>query len=154
MSTQTAPNISLKVSRLIKAPIARVFAAWTTPEQVRQWLGGACANMASVKIDPRIGGDYCFNMVKPQGEMAMRGTYREVSPPTRLVFTWMAGSCSGAQDTYETLVTVDLAEVQGGTEVTITHERFTSDESREQHNNGWTASLDCLEKVMAGIKTK
>jgi len=153
MNTQTAPTVSLQVKRLIKAPIARVFAAWTTPDQVRLWLG--CHMMASAKMDVRVGGEYCFNMVKPQGENAVRGVYREVTPPKRLVFTWFANaSCTGGEGAGETLVTVDFTEAQGGTEVRITHERFPSTEARDRHNEGWTLSLEHLEKLLAGVKVR
>jgi uncharacterized protein YndB with AHSA1/START domain len=152
MSTQTAPIISLQVKRLIKAPIARVFAAWTTPDQVRLWLG--CNLMASAKMDFRVGGEYCFNMVKPQGETTVRGVYREVTPPKRLVFTWNPdGGCAGS-GAGETLVTVDFTEAQGGTEVRITHERFPSADARDRHNEGWTASLEHLEEVLADVKVR
>jgi uncharacterized protein YndB with AHSA1/START domain len=155
MSTQTAPTISLQVQRVIKAPIARVFAAWTTPEQIRQWLGGECGQVAAATIDARPGGEYSFDAVSPNGPKVMRGTYREVNPPKRLVFTWIAGAgCGSGEGAHETLVTVDLKEVAGGTELRITHERFANEEVRDQHNKGWTSSMDYLEKVMAGVKTR
>jgi len=154
MSTTTEPTLNLKVKKWIKAPPARVFAAWTTPEQVRQWLGSkGNFSIASAKIDARPGGEYCFNAVSPQAEKVIRGTYREVNPPKRLVFTWISNSsCSGAGGVSETLVTVDFVEVNGGTEVRITHELFTSAEARDQHNAGWTVCLDNMAQVLAGVK--
>ena len=47
----------------------------------------------------------------------------------------------------ETVVTVDLLERQGGTEVVISHDLFTSEKSRDRHQEGWTASLVKLEKL-------
>jgi uncharacterized protein YndB with AHSA1/START domain len=154
MSTTTAPTLNLKVKKWIKAPPARVFAAWTTPDQVRQWLGSkGNFSIASAKIDARPGGEYCFTAVSPQGEKVVHGTYREVNPPKRLVFTWSSNSsCSGAGGISETLVTVDFVEIDGGTDVRITHELFTSAEARDQHNAGWTVCLDNLVQVLAGVK--
>jgi len=154
MNTTTEPTLTLNVKKWIKAPAARVFAAWTTPEQVRQWLGSkGNFSIASAKIDARPGGEYCFNAVSPQGEKVVRGTYREVNPPKRLVFTWTSNSsCSGAGGVSETLVTVDFVEINGGTDVRITHELFTSAEARDQHNAGWTVCLDNLVQVLAGVK--
>ena len=154
MNTITEPTFTLNVKKWIKAPAARVFAAWTTPDQVRQWLGSkGNFSIASAKIDARPGGEYCFNAVSPQGEKAVSGTYREVNPPKRLVFTWSSNSsCAGACGVSETLVTVDFTEVDGGTEVRITHELFTSVEARDQHNAGWTVCLDNMAQVMAGVK--
>jgi hypothetical protein len=46
---------------------------------------------------------------------------------------------------YETLVTVDLAAVPTGTELTLTHERFESAEIAQDHNQGWSGILDSLQ---------
>ena len=74
----------------------------------------------------------------------MGGTYREVTPPTRLVFTWVweQGDIEGQ----ETVVTAEFNERDGGTEISITHEGFKTTESRDQHGWGWNSSLDCLTK--------
>ena len=103
--------------------------------------------MLSAKIDARVGGEYVFRLHKQDlGEMERRGTYREVSPPDKLVFTW-CGGCGGESE--ETLVTVDFADKNGATEVTITHERFSSQESCDQHNQGWTTCMDNMAKLLA-----
>jgi uncharacterized protein YndB with AHSA1/START domain len=146
MNTTTAP-VSLRLTRLIKAPRARVFAAWITPADVQQWLCSETVRMLSATIDARVGGEYVFRLHRPdRGETETRGIYREVSPPNKLVFTWHA--CCGPADE-ETLVTVDFVDKNGATEVTITHERFTSQESCDQHNQGWTMCLDNMEKIFA-----
>jgi uncharacterized protein YndB with AHSA1/START domain len=100
-------------------------------------------------MDVRVGGDYSF-LVKSEksGESEIRGTYRELNPPGRLAFTWNTGSCDGDMEKAETVVTVDLLERQGGTEVVISHDLFTSEESRDRHQEGWTASLVKLEKLV------
>ncbi len=146
MNTMTIPA-SLKISRLIKAPRARVFAAWTTPADIQQWLCSPSVKMLSAKVDARVGGEYAFRLLKQdKGEMERRGIYREVTPPSKLVFTW-SGGCGPADE--ETLVTVDFVDKNGATEVTITHERFLSQESCDQHNQGWTMCLDNMEKLLA-----
>jgi len=48
----------------------------------------------------------------------------------------------------ETLVTVELHEKDGKTEVVLTHERFPSPEVRDEHRKGWT---ECLERLGAVI---
>jgi uncharacterized protein YndB with AHSA1/START domain len=148
MTTTMTQPVSLKVSRLIKAPRERVYAAWTTPSDIMKWLGGGCCQFVSAKMDVRVGGDYSF-LVKSEksGESEIRGTYRELNPPGRLAFTWNTGGCAGDMEKTETVVTVDLLERQGGTEVVISHDLFTSEESRDRHQEGWTASLVKLEKL-------
>ena len=139
---------SLKISRLIKAPRARVFAAWTTPADIQQWLCPGPVRMLEAKVDARVGGEYHFRMNTPEkGEGAIHGVYREVSPPNKLVFTWSGGCCQIGEGE-ESLVTVDFIDKNGATEVCITHERFPSQEVCDQHAYGWGECFNKLEKLL------
>ncbi len=143
--TATLMQPSLQVRRLIKANRARVFEAWTKPELIQQWLGPSPCQITSSKIDLRVGGEYVFHVRKPDGEFTTKGVYREITPPSRLVFSWTP--CAGGHG--DTQVTVDLTEQNGGTEVCITHERLANAESFEGHKHGWIGSLDRMEKLFA-----
>lgn len=150
MNTLTQPVI-LKVSRHIKASRERVFAAWTTPADIMKWLGGPGCNVTSAKMDLRVGGHYTFLVNKScdgnESCGGMTGQYREINPPSRLVFTWSPIKAAN-EEGFDTQVTVDLTEEKGGTLVTITHEGFPNTEVCELHNIGWTASLEKLEKLV------
>ena len=152
MTTQTSENIQLKLERLIKAPRERVFKAWTDPEQIKQWFV-PCGKEGehttpSAKCEPRVGGRYRIQTRKPDGEyFTAAGTYREVKPPERLVFTWGwekdgSGADFGELEPDETLVTIDFQERGKDTMLIFTHERFASVESRDRHLEGWTRILD------------
>jgi len=147
MNTTTTQPISLTVSRLIKAPRERVFAAWITPSDVVRWLGGEECHIQTATIDPRVGGEYHFKMKGSDGKPGMSGVFREIKSPERLVFTWMTGGCNEEMARVETLVTVEFTTQTGGTLVQLTHEGFPNEESREKHNYGWTCSFDKLEKL-------
>jgi len=75
-----------------------------------------------------------------------RGILLEVDPPRRIVFTkaWEEGDCAGI----ETLVELDIRPSGEGTELTLTQQRFNSEEMRDQHNGVWTSCLDCLEECL------
>ena len=90
MTMQTAENLRLEIKRLIKAPRERVFEAWTNAEQLKKWFGpDEDIVVPQTKVDLRAGGKYRIQMKKPDGEFhTATGTYREVKPPERLVFTW------------------------------------------------------------------
>jgi uncharacterized protein YndB with AHSA1/START domain len=151
MNTQTAPTLALEVKRVIKAPIARVFEAWTKPELIRQWFCGCGGGMKSAKIDLRVGGQFVYVLAREHSEFSLHGEFREVNPPKRLSFTWNnEESCAGTIGDSETQVTVDFTELAGGTEVRIKHERFTNADSRDRHSDGWTRLLENLEKVLTG----
>ena len=50
-----AENLTLQLSRIIRASRQRTFDAWTRPENIRQWFGGN-RTIGEVEIDPRKGG--------------------------------------------------------------------------------------------------
>lgn len=154
--TTTTENIKLKLERLIKAPRERVFKAWTDPEQIKQWFV-PCGKVGEVttpsaKSDARVGGKYRIQTRKADGEyFTAAGTYREVKPPEKLVFTWAwekdgSGSDYGELEPDETLVTIEFLAKGKDTLLVFTHERFASVESRDRHLEGWTRILDGFQK--------
>lgn len=84
----SASDRELVLTRLIDAPPAKVFAAWTTPELVRQWFAPLPWTTPHVEMDVRPGGSSLVVMRSPDGgEFPNRGVYLEVVPGRRLVFT-------------------------------------------------------------------
>ena len=147
-TTTTSQNLSLKVSRLIKAPRERVFAAWTTPEEIIRWMTPDPTQCLSAKIDLRVGGEYHILLKSDNSDtVKVYGVYREIKPPARLVFTWTGMNCLPAMEGMSTMVAVDLIEQKDGTLVQITHEGFPDAEVRDRHVHGWTGSLENLEKL-------
>jgi uncharacterized protein YndB with AHSA1/START domain len=146
MVTATATKPSLTIKRHLKAPPAKVYAAWTDPEKVKGWMGPGEVKAKSAESDLRVGGRYRWVMVAPSGqELDVRGVYREIVPNEKLVFTW---SWLSAPER-ESLVTVLLKPDGDGTLLTLTHEQFFDEDARDQHNNGWNGALDKMEKFVA-----
>jgi uncharacterized protein YndB with AHSA1/START domain len=146
MATATATKPSLTIKRHLKAPPAKVYAAWTDPEKVKGWMGPGEVKAKSAESDLRVGGRYRWVMVAPSGqELDVRGVYREIVPNEKLVFTW---SWLSAPER-ESLVTVLLKPDGDGTLLTLTHEQFFDEDARDQHNNGWNGALDKMEKFVA-----
>ena len=139
---------TLRLSRRIAAPREAVFRAWTDPAEVARWYGPATVKAKKVKIDLRVGGAYSLEMHGDDGGVhPLTGVYREVQAPERLVFTWVWGQ--GDHAGLETLVTVELREADGATELTLIHEHLASAQAAEHHEKGWASSFDCLEKIFA-----
>jgi uncharacterized protein YndB with AHSA1/START domain len=105
------------MTRVFDAPRRLVWEAWTDAEHVSQWLLGPEGwTMPVCEIDLRPGGEWHFVWRRAEGaEMEMRGEYREITPPERLVSTESWG-----EDWPETLNTLILAEEDGKTTVTQT----------------------------------
>jgi len=127
------------VRRTFDAPARLVFEAWTTPELFRQWWlpQSMGARLRSLDMDARTGGRYRLDF----GDgMAFYGTYKEVTPPTRIVWTNEEGGESGS------VTTVVLQEQDGVTHLVLT-EVFPSREALEQGDG----ALDALHETFAQL---
>ena len=145
--TAAAEPISLRIERWFDAPRELVFEAWTDPEHLAKWWGPEGVTVPVYEVDARVGGKFRTCMAGPDGsENWVQGVYREVEPPGKLVFTW-AWEEDGVPG-HETLVTVELFETDGGTNLVMTHEGFETEESCQMHNMGWSSSLNCLETAL------
>jgi uncharacterized protein YndB with AHSA1/START domain len=138
----------LQMNRVIAAPCERVFAAWTTPEAIKIWFGPETCRVLDAQVDLRVGGEYCFHLSdKKMGELRLRGQYREVTPPSKLIYTW-SWEGNSELELESSIVSVEFSEVGGSTEIRLTHEQLPNAEARDDHGQGWSGTLDKLEKYL------
>jgi uncharacterized protein YndB with AHSA1/START domain len=152
-ATATATNPTaqheLIITRTFDAPRALVFKAWSAPEHWVRWLGPKNYSAPHCTMDFRPGGAYRACICSPEGrEYWMRGIYREIVAPERIVFTfsWEEEGERGR----ENLVTVTFAEQGGKTRMTFRQAFFESVSERDSHNAGWTSCFDRLAQYLAG----
>ncbi|WP_172300387.1 SRPBCC domain-containing protein [Pseudoruegeria sp. HB172150] len=137
-------DLSLRVTQSVPAKPERVFDAWLDPEMIRRFmLTGPGTGVKSATNDPRVGGRYDIVMTNDMGEIPHWGEYREIDRPNRLIFTW--NSPHAAPDS---LVTLTFEPEGAGTLVTLFHEKFPSEGSRDGHEKGWTGILGTLADVL------
>jgi uncharacterized protein YndB with AHSA1/START domain len=130
----------LSLSKWIRAKRDRVFAAWTEPEIMRQWFCPRELTLVSAEADVRVGGRFRAAMSNGSETYTVHGTYREIIPGQRLVFSHQWEE----HDAATTLVTVEFADQDGGTLVSLTHEGFRDQESTKGHEGGWESTFDSL----------
>jgi len=154
MAIKPSPkDTTLTITRTFNAKREAVFKAWTDPQALIRWFAPS-DDFATpvVDVDLRVGGRYRIQMKAPDGgSHTVHGTYREVTPPTRLVFTWAweEGSCRGEMPPeQETLVTVEFHDRGGATELILTHEYFPTVKVRDSHEEGWNGCLNRLPKAI------
>jgi uncharacterized protein YndB with AHSA1/START domain len=149
MSTATVKQAeqSVQLSQTFQFPVEQVYQAWTQPEAIRQWLG-CDMKTKGVKMDLQVGGQWKIlaESEEDNREFLIYGTYQEIIPNRKLVFTWSLDSAK--IDTKDTLVTVTFRDLGNATEVTLTHERFANLEATEAHTYGWTISLETLDSYL------
>jgi uncharacterized protein YndB with AHSA1/START domain len=142
---------SLEIRRVIKASRDRVYAAWTDPEQLRQWFGPENVRTRNLVAETRVGGKFRWDLTSPEGEeMTVEGEYRDLQPGRKIVFTWQWQD-DEAWDNHQSIVTVELSDAPGGTELRLLHEDLPSEESRDRHGEGWNSLLNGLEKFLSKV---
>ena len=139
----TAQDRVLELTRVIAAPPEQVFDAWLQ-KSWSEWAGPPGVKGEVVQMEPKVGGRYRVVMHAPQGELTVGGIYKEISRPSRIVMSW-----KWEHETQDTLITLTFRPKGSGTEVHLRHEGFANAERRDSHNQGWTGTLDKLEKFLA-----
>ena len=113
----------LVVTRTINGPARIVFEGWTKPELFKQWWVpkslGQC--LLSCEMDVRVGGRYRLEFAYGDSPVAFFGTYQEVTPHSRLVWT--------NEESVEGSVTTVTFEEKGGKTLLVMHDLYPSKEA-------------------------
>jgi uncharacterized protein YndB with AHSA1/START domain len=153
--TVTMPSDQeVRLTRLFDAPRKLVFEAMTKPEHVKRWWGqlGEGYSVPVCEIDLRLGGAWRFVNRHPKGEAVFYGEYREIKPPSRIVFTEIFEPFPDSVS----VVTAELTEENGKTRLTATV-RYPSLEVRDMvlgtgMARGAGISYDRLEDLVAELQ--
>ena len=152
---QKPDDATLIVKRVLNATPERAFRAWTSAEHIQQWMRpepGMEVPLAS--MDLRVGGKFRIQMKKPDGEFFTAvGVFKEVKAPERLVYTWDwekdgSGAEFGEVEGKPSLITVEFLKRGERTELVLTHSRFASVESRDNHAHGWSRGVESFAKFV------
>lgn len=151
-----ADDRELVLTRLIDAPRAALYRAWTEPELLRQWFTPAPWTVAEAELDVRPGGASLVVMRSPEGELfPNRGVYLEVVPGRRLVFTdAYTGAWQPSEKPFMTAI-VSFEDEAGKTRYTA-RVRHWSVADREAHekmgfHDGWGRCADQLAALAARL---
>jgi uncharacterized protein YndB with AHSA1/START domain len=132
---------SIEITRTLPAGRERVWRAFTDPAEFVSWFWPPRFESIG-DVDARVGG--AWRLLSEVTGMGLSGVFAAVEPPERLVFTWQWDG-----DPEETLVTVTFAPApDGGTQLTVLHERFATQEGAESHAQGWA---DCLDRLPSAL---
>jgi uncharacterized protein YndB with AHSA1/START domain len=146
MTSASGTEPSLTLVRRIKAPPQTVFAAFVEPAHILKWWGPDAGPTLLAETDVRVGGRFRVVFETLDGERhENRGEYLEVDPPARLVMVWWWASTPERRSR----VTVSIRPVNSGSELTVRHEMFIDEASRDSHLLGWNGALDKLERLLA-----
>jgi uncharacterized protein YndB with AHSA1/START domain len=153
----TLPTSSqILITREFDAPKHLVYKAWTTPELVKRWWHAKRGTVTIADVDLRVGGRWRWVMVTTDGfEVAFHGTYREIVPNERLVYTEVYEGAPGGEGDEGALNTITFTEKDGRTTVTNLVEAGTQEVRDAIINSGMEAGMqdafDLLEQVATSL---
>ena len=146
----------LQVRRVLSAPREKVYRAWIERQRLEQWMCGDVPThqVKYLELEVKAGGHYVMEVTDAgTGEVYLgQGTFREVTPMEKLVFTWAwqrrqrDGSLTPLEA--ETQVTVEFREQGSSTEVLLTHEFIQTEKAAKATEAGWKGCFDMLERCL------
>ena len=146
------------VEGLLRAPLRRVYRAWTDPNDIVKWFGLKKAAMVSAEIDLRVGGRWCFVMEEnAEGRATLSGEYLTVEPDARLAFSWRhrrENADGKIEETPISQVTVTFHEEGAATRIHLRHEGIARREGRQGVTQGWGASLSHLAELLESAEAE
>jgi len=138
-SAETAAAVEIEVR--IDASPETVFEFFTDPDKMVQWMG------RSHELDPRPGGTFRCDI---NGREVASGSYQEIDPPRRVVFTWGWESEESLTTPGSSTVEVDLEPAGEQTLVRLTHRDLPGEEQRAAHKHGWDHYTERLAVAASG----
>jgi uncharacterized protein YndB with AHSA1/START domain len=139
----------LVVTRTVNAPARLVFEAWTDAELFRRWWVPKSYGLTllSCEMDVRVGGQYRLVFLHEGSTMEFFGTYLEVTPHSRLVWSNDEG------DDGMTITTVTFDENAGKT-LLVVHDRYPSKEALDSGSTeAMPEALDQLDELLASLES-
>lgn len=142
-------DYELAVTRTFDALVQTIFKAWTQTDHFKQWWvpQSSGAVLRSCEQDVRVGGRHRVEITHPKvsAPMAFYGTYLEVAPNSRLVWT-------NEENEAGAVTTVSFNEVNGGTRVSL-EKRYPTAQALDQALQGMqdamSETFDQLEALLA-----
>jgi uncharacterized protein YndB with AHSA1/START domain len=143
-------ELELVVTRTVDAPARLVFEAWTKVELFKRWWVPKSygLNLLACEMDVRVGGQYRLVFQHGDSTMEFFGTYLEVTPHSRLVWTNEEG------DSGNTVTTVTFEESAGKTLLTV-HDLYPTTDALESGSAGaLPETLDQLDELLASLGSR
>jgi len=144
----------ITLTRVIDAPAALLFEAYSWPEHIMKWFGPVGWPVTLAEIDFRVGGAFKFAMTGPSGVQndPFGGTYLEIVPDRKIVYD------NGFNFEKMMVVTVTFDEVDGKTRLAV-HTVFANDKMAKMHigggfEEGTNSGLDQLENLAADLASR
>lgn len=151
----TPTDREIHVERVFDAPRDQVFAAFTDPKLIPEWWGPRDTTTVVDQMDVRPGGSWRFVVRNSDGsETGFRGTFREITPPVRVVQTFEWEGMPG----YVSVDTATFEDLGDRTKVTTTSLFHTTEERdgmlESGMERGMNESFARLDELLARLASR
>jgi uncharacterized protein YndB with AHSA1/START domain len=158
--SDTQSDRQIVITRVFNAPREVVWNVWTEPKHMEQWWGPKGFTTRVTEMDLRLGGQWRFVMIGPDGtEYPIKGVFREVVPLEKIVAT------DEFDEGFEQVIDTDLPQgivtttifedLDGKTKLTLQIVHASASDRRKHEEMGviagWNSSFDCLDEYLISI---
>lgn len=145
-------NVAITLVRKIQSSPEAVFAAWTEPRLIAQWLAPGADKVTAVTTDLRQGGHYRIDGLNGDGKAySISGTYLQLVENSRVAISWVYDGPVSALKGGASVVIADLRRLDSETtELVLSHERLNEREAAELYRVNWNL---CVEKLETASKS-
>lgn len=151
--SSTPGDAVVVVEGVFNASVKRMYRAWTDPDELLNWFGPAKGALLAVDLVLQVGGRICFEFVaKENRRSAIEGTYLEIEPDKKIVFTWshiVVRPDGEEKVTPQSTVTVTFTANGERTHVRLCHEGVATQDGRDGVSYGWNGAMDQLQSYCA-----
>ncbi len=149
MPHDAAPLPAIDLTRVIDAPAASIYRAWTDPLLIRHWLAEPPYKVERVLTEAHAGGIYRIQVRGTEGrEYAIGGEYLDLVPGRRIVMSWDYRSPRAPPSKTAQCVSVHLNELGARrSQLDLRHEGIVDPAARERMVRAWTVLLDKLDQI-------
>jgi uncharacterized protein YndB with AHSA1/START domain len=138
----THPNF-LALDRHFDASPEFVFGLWSHPSLLATWWGPEGHHLTTCEVDLRPGGNWRFNMERDGQPHWIHGTYHEIIPDQRLLF-----SSHFPEFNVHSTISLRFTPEGQGTRMRFLQTGFPNEEHYIGHKGGWTSTLSILEDLL------
>ena len=141
-----ADNLKFEINKEFNISAERLYQAWTTEEDLRQWWHPMENTLKSMTNDLKPGGNvvYTFSNNENQDVFTISGTYKEVEEVKKLVYTWNWQLPTATIQDSEFLLTIQFESNGNGSKLLVKQDNFANEEAIQPHREGWEKALNDL----------
>jgi uncharacterized protein YndB with AHSA1/START domain len=138
---------ALRLTHRFAGPPGLVWAIWTKPELIRSWFGSSHGFRAhDIAVDLRPGGRWSLRNVNGDVTEFVSGTYHEVEPAHRLVYSY---HFEGTE--FFSTISVDLTPDGDATRLQFLQTGFPDAQARVEHARGWPHALRVMGEALLAM---